>query len=108
MINTSSEWKKLFNTHRKLSFKINEKDGVWLNHPIWAICNAALRPNVLLLKDLNFLPRRFEEQKDRFDNFLLDSFKKKIAVVEIGAGVFGYTSRNIDKKLRTLMFSMGS
>jgi hypothetical protein len=56
-----------------------------------------MRPNVLLLNDHDyFLQNRYEEQKQRFDSFLIENASKSITVLEVGVGIYGKTGTKLD------------
>jgi NAD-dependent SIR2 family protein deacetylase len=49
-------------------------------------CGGLARPNVLMFGDGNWVPDRFEEQEGRYARWLTDVDRRRLVVVEFGAG----------------------
>ena len=63
-------------------------------------CNAVSRPNILMFRDSMCVKLRFNEQRDRFDEWIekVKSKKLKAVVLEIGAGTSVGTVRANSEK----------
>ena len=78
------------------SYEIWNTDGVEVevdmekfeakNIPTCPICSAVARPNILMFWDWSWNRKRADEQKKKYKNFLQQNSKKRIAIIEIGAG----------------------
>jgi NAD-dependent SIR2 family protein deacetylase len=56
-------------------------------------CKSIARPNILMFSDFGYIDSREREQRERFAHFLQKIGDKKLAIIEIGAGLFVPTIR---------------
>jgi NAD-dependent SIR2 family protein deacetylase len=80
-------------------FTLDHDNCHCLDYPRCPECDEEMRPNILLLKDINFVPHDFNDQKAKFDKFLLDMYGRSMTVLEIGSGVMASTGREIGESL---------
>jgi len=65
--------------------------------PLCSRCGAAARPNILMFSDWGWIAHRTELQQARLDNWLRQV--KRLAVIEIGAGMMIPTVRDFTESL---------
>jgi NAD-dependent SIR2 family protein deacetylase len=90
------------------------KSGIWENNedievdmdkfeaidiPICKECGDIARPNILMFWDGGFKHHRGSEQKKRYSKWLRENRDKKIAIIEVGAGINIPTVRQEGKHL---------
>ena len=63
--------------------------------PICPSCASTARPNVLMFNDVGFAPKKYKEQRQRYEEWV-DSLPidAKVVVIEVGAGLAVPTVRN--------------
>ena len=62
-------------------------------------CHQVARPNILMFGDYSWLHQRTAAQEERFDSFLKTNRKRKLVVIEMGAGSAIPTIRNLSEQL---------
>jgi NAD-dependent SIR2 family protein deacetylase len=87
-------------TVEKLDIKINfETFEAVGNLPLCPFCNEIARPNILMFSDFSWLASRSEAQSRRFTQWLDTLTRKKIVIIEIGAGNFVPSIRNLSEQI---------
>lgn len=54
--------------------------------PLCPYCGGICRPNILMFEDASWIPERVVDQRVRFRSLIKEHRKKKIVIIEIGAG----------------------
>ncbi len=67
--------------------------------PVCPDCGELVRPNVYMFRDYSYIPKRTNEQKERFQDFLNKNKDNELIVFEIGSGPH---VQSIRKKTRML------
>jgi NAD-dependent SIR2 family protein deacetylase len=62
-------------------------------------CGGVSRPNILMFGDWSWLSARSDGQRDRFEEFLDEHRRARLAVVEVGAGTAIPTIRHTSERL---------
>lgn len=57
------------------------------NLPLCPECGALARPNILMFGDWDWKPNRSDRQEAKYNRWIKQQKKKKIAIIEIGAGI---------------------
>jgi NAD-dependent SIR2 family protein deacetylase len=62
-------------------------------------CKAVARPNILMFGDYDYIDDRERLQRERFLEFLSRAKEKRLAIIELGAGLYVPTIREISQSL---------
>jgi NAD-dependent SIR2 family protein deacetylase len=80
-------------------FEIDESTMRSLSVPKCPECQRVARPNILMFGDYSWLSKRSSIQEESFEEFLQDNIKKRMVVIEIGAGSAIPTIRHLSEQL---------
>lgn len=86
--------------HNDETFRIDESTMRAVgNLPRCAKCGKISRPNILMFGDYSWISGRTNCQRRLFDHFMLKNSERKIAVIELGAGISIATIRNLSERI---------
>jgi len=83
------------------SVQVDERNFVATSIPQCSHCGRVARPNVMMFDDYGWLCEREREQRKRFEHWQAQIWdaKKKVLIIEIGAGKVIATIRRISERL---------
>ena len=72
---------------KELDLKVNADIRLESELPTCGVCSAVARPNILMFGDYSWLPCRTEAQEWNYQDWIQENASRRVAVIEIGAGM---------------------